>query len=268
MTYTVASFSGGKDSTAMVIRMIEKGDRLDEVLFIDTGMEFPAMYQHIKRVREYVRDHDVWFTELKAEKSFGWYFSEKPVENSKNHGSYMGYSWPSMRMRWCTKHLKTEVSDKYLKRLSERYGSVILCTGLAADEQKRIQRPGNSKNRHPLAEWGWTEAMCLGYCYGKGFTWYDPSVGKGLYEIFSRTSCWICPLGTIDNFRQLRRYYPELWAKIGEMETRIRDRRTEESPDNVPNAWKYTPRYSWQDLDDRFAREDMGIMTRTLEDFA
>lgn len=268
MTEIVASFSGGKDSTAMVLRMIERGDQLDEVIFCDTGMEFPAMYSHIGRVREAVESEGVKFTVLKADRTFDWYFLEKPVD-SEVHGHYRGYAWPSMRMRWCTRHLKAEVSDRYPKGIRERCGDVTLCTGLAADEGKRIQRGINRNNRHPLAEWGWTEDMCLGYCYGKGYDWYDPSTGKGLYEIFSRTSCWICPLGTIDNFRQLRRWYPELWARIGEMEASLRDRREEESPDNVSNAWKYTPRYSWQDLEDRFAREDLGIMSATtLEDFA
>lgn len=54
MTKVLASFSGGKDSTAMVLRMIELGERLDKVVFCDTGMEFPAMYDHIAKVREYV----------------------------------------------------------------------------------------------------------------------------------------------------------------------------------------------------------------------
>lgn len=37
----VASFSGGKDSTAMVLRLIEEGTPLDEIVFFDTGWEFP-----------------------------------------------------------------------------------------------------------------------------------------------------------------------------------------------------------------------------------
>jgi 3'-phosphoadenosine 5'-phosphosulfate sulfotransferase (PAPS reductase)/FAD synthetase len=268
MTYTVASFSGGKDSTAMVLRMMELGEDLDEVIFCDTGMEFPAMYDHIMKVRKAVESEGVKFTVLEPEHSFEWLMLEKPIE-SKKYGHYSGQSWPSMHVRWCTRYLKAEVSDRHLTDLRERYGEVTLCTGLAADEGRRIERRTNAGHRHPLAEWGWTEDMCLGYCYGRGYDWHDPSVGKGLYEIFSRTSCWICPLGTIDNFRQLRRWYPELWAKIGDMEVRLRERRESESLDNVANAWKYTPRNSWQDLEDRFAREDLGIMSvTTLEDFS
>jgi len=34
----VASLSGGKDSTAMVLRLVEEGWPLDLVLFCDTGL--------------------------------------------------------------------------------------------------------------------------------------------------------------------------------------------------------------------------------------
>ena len=33
------------------------------------------------------------------------------------------------------------------------------------------------------------------------------------------------------------------------------------------NAWAYTPRATWQELEDRFAREDMGIDCKSLEDY-
>lgn len=50
----VVSFSGGKDSTAMLLKMIETGMRVDLILFCDTGMEFPAMYDHIEKVEKYI----------------------------------------------------------------------------------------------------------------------------------------------------------------------------------------------------------------------
>jgi len=40
----IVCFSGGKDSTAMLIRMIEKKIEFDEVVFSDTELEFPEMY--------------------------------------------------------------------------------------------------------------------------------------------------------------------------------------------------------------------------------
>ena len=39
-----ASISFGKDSLAMLLRLIEENKPLDEVVFYDTGMEFECIY--------------------------------------------------------------------------------------------------------------------------------------------------------------------------------------------------------------------------------
>lgn len=57
-----------------------------------------------------------------------------------------------------------------------------------------------------------TEADCLKYCYDRGFTW------GGLYEIWDRVSCWCCPLQGLEDLRKLRKYRPELWIKLQEMD--------------------------------------------------
>ncbi len=44
--YHAVSLSGGKDSTAMLLLMIERDMPIDLVLSADTGMEFPKMYEH------------------------------------------------------------------------------------------------------------------------------------------------------------------------------------------------------------------------------
>ena len=44
--FHAVSLSGGKDSTAMLLLMIERGMSIDMVLSADTGMEFPEMYAH------------------------------------------------------------------------------------------------------------------------------------------------------------------------------------------------------------------------------
>ena len=42
--YHIASVSFGKDSLCMLLRLMETGAPLDEVVFYDTGMEFQAIY--------------------------------------------------------------------------------------------------------------------------------------------------------------------------------------------------------------------------------
>ena len=62
--YIVCNFSGGKDSTAMVLRMIELGEHIDEVVCCDTYKEFPAMYRHIDRVKKIIEEHGIKFQML------------------------------------------------------------------------------------------------------------------------------------------------------------------------------------------------------------
>ena len=50
--FHAVSVSGGKDSSALLLLMIERGMPIDTVLFADTGMEFPEMYDHIHKLDE------------------------------------------------------------------------------------------------------------------------------------------------------------------------------------------------------------------------
>lgn len=50
----IVSFSGGKDSTAMLLRMLEENMPIDKIIFVDTGKDFPDMLEHIKQVQNYI----------------------------------------------------------------------------------------------------------------------------------------------------------------------------------------------------------------------
>lgn len=116
---------------------------------------------------------------------------------------------------WCTGELKQKVISRYFKQLRKEK-AVIQLVALAADEEYRLERKNNQdpNHRHPLIDWGWAEADCLWYCYEAGFDW------GGLYELFRRPSCWCCPLQPLDELRKLRKHFPDLWAKLLDMEHR------------------------------------------------
>lgn len=198
----VASLSGGKDSTAMVLRLIEEGRPLDRILFCDTGIEFPQMYEHLDRLQ---RDIPIPIIRLKADRSFEYYLLEhKPKRRKPDHplAGNIGYSWADSRYRWCTSVLKIRVIDACLRELRKEY-DIVQYIGIAADEKNRI------KNMcYPLVEWGMTEQDCLEYCYSRGYDW------GGLYQLFRRVSCWCCPLQPLDELRTLRKHFPELWIKL------------------------------------------------------
>lgn len=217
--YNVVSFSGGKDSTAMLLKMLEKGMQVDCILFCDTGLEFPEMYKHIEKVG---LDMGIPVTTVKADATFEYLMLEgvkKRKEDSlivqKYGADIRGYGWPGPKLRWCTKMLKDIPRERYLSRLREEY-EVIEYVGLAADEGYRMERRQNRREccRHPLMEWGMTEADCLAYCYEKGYDW------GGLYRHFKRVSCWCCPLQSLDELRQLYKYFPSLWQRLREWDGR------------------------------------------------
>ena len=209
----VVSFSGGKDSTAMLLRMLEEEMPIDVILFCDTTLEFPALYDHVRRVEE---DIGRPITVVKCVEDFEFLFAHKKItrkrktQNAARYGMERdGYSWAGPKMRWCTEKLKNQPRERYLRSLREQY-DVVEYVGIAADETYRLKRKCNQRSgvRLPLVEWGMTEADCLAYCKERGYDW------GGLYEKMSRVSCWCCPLQSLKELRVLYREHPDLWAQL------------------------------------------------------
>ena len=69
----VLSLSGGKDSTAMLLRLLEEKRPVNLILFCDTGLEFPQMYEHLDRLEAYIGRPII---RLKAAHDFEYYFYE------------------------------------------------------------------------------------------------------------------------------------------------------------------------------------------------
>ena len=225
----IVHFSGGKDSTAMLLMMLEKGMQIDDIIFCDTGMEFPEMYTHIAKVEQYIGRP---ITKIKADKSFEYYMFEHTKTKSKKKNK--GYGWCRNWVRWCTRLLKKEPTRKYLK---EKYKDepLVQYLGIAYDEPKRHARIMDNEV-HPLFDWEITESEALQYCYARGFDW------GGLYEQFSRVSCWCCPLQGLREVRSLRKYHPTLFSRLREMDKRV--------------DYKFRPDYSVEDLEIRFQLEE------------
>ncbi len=194
------------------------------------------MVEHVTRLEQLFMDAGIKFTRVKSERSFEWYmFDYSPKRKNPALQGMKGQSWPEPKARWCTTKLKTRIIAKHLKELNTRF-TVIQLIGLAADEQYRLEREHNQNpnHRYPLAEWRWSEADCLKYCYGHGFDW------GGLYEIFHRVSCWCCPLQSFPELRNLRKHFPDLWAKLLDMEHRTwRTFRADYSVDQLEIRFQY-----------------------------
>ena len=225
----VVSFSGGKDSTAMLLMMLEKGIPVDRILCVDTTKEFPEMYEHIKKVQAMIEPLKIEIVKI----DFDYYFADKEIMSGVNKGKF-GYGWACFNSRWCTR-LKVDA----MKEIEKKLPNVVEFVGIAYDEVKRREKKYIKKRniRLPLVEWQITEKQALEYCYSKGLDW------GGLYEKVHRVSCWCCPLSPIGALRSLYNDFPELWAELEKM-----DKKTFK---------KFKMDYSVEALRDKFANENL-----------
>lgn len=248
-TYSAVSLSGGKDSSCLLILMIEKGLPIDCVLYADTGMEFPEMAEHLAKLDAFLfRERGIHITTLRHPRGFEWLMFDVPqqqkraIERRIAMGQPLtGYGWPGIKVRWCTGQLKTHLITKEVNQLKKEKNA-LHHIGIAADEAHRCK--DDTQNRYPLVEWNITEAQALRICYDRGFDW------GGLYEIYHRASCWCCPFQRIDELRKLRHHHPELWARLREMDDKAR---TMFGPGPLG---QFKKDWSVARLESRFARED------------
>ena len=211
----IISFSGGKDSTALLLRMIEEKMQIDAVCYFNCGtFEFPQMENHINKIKIVLAREKIEYIEVKPKIDFfDMAYLYKPEKKKEFNG------WPSPHLRWCT-YMKMNA----IKQRLRCFKPVTQYIGFAADEEDRVLKAAaqNTKNnrhgfnnRYMLVEWGMSEKDCLDYCFSRGYDW------DGLYNHFDRVSCWCCPLQGHKDMIKLYKYYPELWSRLKFMDEQI-----------------------------------------------
>lgn len=210
----IASVSWGKDSLAMLLKLLARKEPLDEVVFYDTGMEFSAIYDVRDQTLPLLERHGIEYTELHPQYPMEWDMFKRPVMG-KNGIQHFGYSWCGGRCRWGT--------TAKLRALDQYCGDNIVYVGIAHDETERLQKERAANKRFPLAVWGMTEGECLMLCYQRGYTWMEycdlwPD-GKPLYALLDRVSCWCCANKNLKELRNMLRYLPEYWARLKELQS-------------------------------------------------
>lgn len=210
----------GKDSLAMILKLLELGYPLDEVVYFDIGMEFNCIYKNLKKLEILLKSKGITLTVLKPEKSFLYTMLEKPV-NKRDGTKQNGYKWCGGLCRW-----GTSLKLNAIKENNKKYGNdfIVEYVGIAVDEQERLlrERVKRCENRlklYPLAEWGMTEKDCLSYCYSKGWDWQENNVE--LYSILDRVSCWCCKNKNLKELKNMFLYLPEYWDKLKNLQKQI-----------------------------------------------
>lgn len=201
----VASFSGGKDSTAMILKIIENKMPLTNIVFCDTGLEFGEQRNMIKIcLRKFKQlKPDVKIDWIKSEKTFKDYFYTVHT-TGKRKGQIWG--WPFLMGAWCNSRLKIKTLNKYFREIGEHKRYI----GIAYDEPERYKKLGKNCIA-PLYDLEMTERDCLNYIKENGFR-------NPMYWKFKRLGCYLCPKQNLDSLRSLRRHYPLLWQEMLELD--------------------------------------------------
>ena len=201
--YFVASVSWGKDSTAMLHLLLDRGDPLDEVVFYDTGAEFDAVYAERDRMVPLLAERGVRYMELRPKRPFFFDIFAKTVRHRDGTES-QGYGWCGGACRWGTR-AKADAVDRYVRK---RGGQTYI--GIAADEPERAARsPGKLM---PLVEAGMPEADRLELCYSRGHTWEQD--GVRLYDVLDRVSCWCCRNKNLKELEAMREHLPRYYEML------------------------------------------------------
>lgn len=175
----VVGVSGGKDSTALALRLAEVEPRDYVYLITPTGDELPEMVAHWERL----------------ERLLG-----KPLTRVTN-GTLKGLiqefgALPNHRQRWCTRMLKIQPTIAFLAR----HAPAINYVGLRADEEERRGIYGDVPSRYPLREWGWGLTQVKDYLRERGVT------------IPERTDCARCYGQRLIEWKRLLTKHPAIYA--------------------------------------------------------
>lgn len=184
----VVALSGGKDSTAMALRLAEVEPRDYTYIITPTGDELPSMVAH-------------WAL---LETLLG-----KPLIRITNNGRTLNdliqiqNALPNHQMRWCTRQLKIEPTIAWLLK----NGPAIMYVGLRADEEVRAGiYDSRIQSDYPLRRWGWTLYHVQEYLFGRRMV------------IPKRTDCARCYAQRLGEWRALWSEHPELYAEAAAQE--------------------------------------------------
>jgi 3'-phosphoadenosine 5'-phosphosulfate sulfotransferase (PAPS reductase)/FAD synthetase len=191
----IVALSGGKDSTAMALRLAEVEPQEYSYAITPTGDELPEMFDHWKKLEVLLGQR---LTVLTSGYSLSGLIRKKKA-------------LPNWRMRFCTPVLKIQPFNAHL--MENR--PAVSYVGLRADEPADVRRGavfGNVEGitqRFPLREWGWTINDVWAYLDAQGVT------------IPARTDCARCFFQTLGEWWWLWKEHLEeyLDAEAEEEET-------------------------------------------------
>ena len=246
----IASWSGGKDSTASIILAHENGEPLDMIIFAEVMFnesisgELP---EHIEFVHKAAKVFENWGYPvhiLRSDRTYMDCFNHRvyKIYKTKNlHRMGRKKGFPITGKCDINRDCKMRPIRQFWKSVEGEYTQYV---GIAVDEKKRIERIVKTKNTVSLLEkYRYTEHMAFELC--KKYDLLSP-----IYEFTERGGCWFCPNAKEKELRHLRKNHIEHWNTLLLLEN---------DPETIGNMWNVLKKTRIQDWEEIFQMEDKQI---------
>lgn len=241
----IASWSGGKDSTASIILAHEHNEPLDLIIFSEVMFDkniSGELPEHIDFINnKCIPLFESWGYEVKILHSDKTYLDlfYHVATKGKRIGRRLGF--PMSGKCVINRDCKMKPIRKFWKILVCEYMQYI---GIAIDEPARLDRVVKSTNQISLLQkYGYTEQMAFDLC--KEYDLLSP-----IYDFAPRGGCWFCPNARDCELRHLRNNHRDLWNKLLELE---------EIPNLIGNIWNALTQTSIHEKEEQFFWEDNQI---------
>ena len=218
----VANHSGGKDSQAMLIKLLERVPR-GQIVVIHASLGEVEWEGAIDLARDQASAAGLPFVVAESVKTFlqmvEHRYAVRPGPNSS--------CWPSASNRQCTSDLKRDPITREIRRYAKTHGykNIVTCMGIRAAES-----PGRAKRavlqrseRNSIAGRDWYEWLPIhGMSTAEVFLTIERAGQKPhwAYAENDRLSCVFCIMGSAKDIAHGARRRPELYMKLLEIEER------------------------------------------------
>ena len=225
----IVCFSGGKDSLAMLIYLLENKKQVDDIIYVDMDdWMWDSAKTHIKQV----------------EKTFNIHINIINAKEERIKG-FERYGFPSFINRWCT-GIKRDMMRDYLRK---KYPNekIIQYIGYTADEEKRLKKSiyTYTDTEYPLVKAGINSNETLNMCKKYNFDF------GGVYEHHSHYNCWMCPLQKIDELKWIYHNSPKKWNYLINLQ-----KQTDGYYQNKKKIFEFGQKF-WEKDKDRLKKERM-----------
>lgn len=206
------SFGGGRDGTAMLFEMRNRGIAPDRIQFADTGemdAELPETYEHVGRMNELTTAW--WGVPVTWVRNDGMYGTLERNCRSKSMMPSLVYGFRSCSDKYKHRPMEKDIARwAPAKECWQLGGKVTKAIGYNASEAHRsvaITEDARYWYRYFLIEWGITFGMVADICR------------RELGYVPHKSSCFFCPAKKKSEVLWMRTHHPALFARAVAMET-------------------------------------------------